>query len=128
MKATAHWLQLKGYTPPSNSHIFDEEFTDQVVKRGRIEDTEVLQRYLKKTKQPLMQDWLVAIGRNIAMRLPVKWGIKMAWAQLFKPRVRKWAKARAALEDYIHEKEAERHAAVGGSKVTREKTDAVHGH
>jgi heterodisulfide reductase subunit C len=128
MKATAHWLQLKGYTPPSNSHIFDEEFTEQIVKRGRIEDTEVLQHYLKKTKQPLMQDWLVAIARTIAMRLPVKWGIKMAWAQLFKPRTRDWGKARAALEDYIHTKEVERQAAVGGKRSAARQADAVHGH
>src|SRR5690606_14539851 len=86
MKATAHWLTMKGYTPPSPSHIFDEEFTHQIVKRGRIEDTEVLQNFLRKTKQQLMQDWLTAIGFAIAKRLPVKWGIKMAFAQVFKPR------------------------------------------
>jgi heterodisulfide reductase subunit C len=114
MKATAHWLQLKGYTPPSHSHIFDEEFTHQVVQRGRIEDTEVLHKFLVKTKQPLMQDWLLQIARNIAMRLPFKWGLKMMWGQVFKPKTREWAKARAALEEYIHEKESERKAIVEG--------------
>jgi len=36
MKATAHWLELKGHTPKSKSMIFDEEFTEQVVATGKI--------------------------------------------------------------------------------------------
>jgi heterodisulfide reductase subunit C2 len=112
MKATSHWLQLKGYTPASPSHIFDEEFTRQIVERGKIEDTEVLHNFLKKTKQPLMQDWLVQIARNIAMRLPFKWGLKMAWAQVFKPKTRGWDKSRKAIEDYIHEEETKRREVV----------------
>jgi heterodisulfide reductase subunit C len=114
MKATAHWLMLKGYTPPSPSHIFDEEFTQQIVKRGRIEDTEVLQNFLKKTGQPLFQDWLTAIAFAIGKRLPVKWGIKMAWQQVFKPKTRGWDRARVALEEYIHEVEAEQKAVIAG--------------
>jgi heterodisulfide reductase subunit C2 len=114
MKATAHWLTLKGYTPASPSHIFDEEFTHQIVQRGRIEDTEVLHKFLRKTGQPLMQDWLMAIAFAIGKRLPVKWGIKMAWQQVFKPKTRGWGKAKAALEDYIHEVEAEQKAAIHG--------------
>ena len=107
-------------TPPSPSHIFDEEFTHQIVQRGRIEDTEVLQNFLRKTKQPLLQDWLTAIGFAIAKRLPVKWGIKMAFAQIFKPRTRGWNKARVALEDYIHEVEAERQAVIDGKSPSRQ--------
>src|SRR5579862_3106065 len=34
MKATAHWLELKGHTKPSPSTIFDDVFTEQVVKTG----------------------------------------------------------------------------------------------
>ena len=112
MKATAHWLEAKGYTPLSPSRIFDDEFSRQVIERGRIEDTEVLHKFLVKTKQPLMQDWLMVIARNIAMRLPFKWGLKMAWAQVRKPRTRGWAKERAAIEDYIHEEEAKRSQAI----------------
>ncbi|MEQ1647131.1 MAG: 4Fe-4S dicluster domain-containing protein [Hyphomicrobiaceae bacterium] len=111
MKATAHWLELKGYTEKSPSTIFDEEFSRQIIARGKIEDTEVLHKFLHKTKQPLMQDWLVTIGRNIAMRLPVKWGLKMMWAQVFKPKTKDWAKSRKAIEDYIIEQDAHhRHA------------------
>jgi heterodisulfide reductase subunit C len=119
MKATAHWLHLKGYTPPSPSHIFDEEFSRQVVERGKIEDTEVLHKFLVKTKQPLMQDWLVAIATGIARRLPFVWGLKMAIAQIFKPRTRGWARSRAAIEEYIHEKEAERKVAIEGGARAR---------
>ena len=91
--------------------IFDEEFSRQIIARGKIEDTEVLHKFLHKTKQPLMQDWLVTIGRNIAMRLPVKWGLKMMWAQVFKPKTKDWAKSRKAIEDYIIEQDAHhRHA------------------
>lgn len=118
MKATAHWLEEKGFAPPSPSRIFDDEFSRQVFERGRIEDTEVLHKFLKLTKQPLLQDWLVTIARNIAMRLPVKWGLKMAWAQIFRPRTRNWAKPRAAIEDYIQEAGAKRNAMIGGHVIS----------
>jgi heterodisulfide reductase subunit C2 len=116
MKATSHWLQLKGYTPKSPSHIFDEEFTRQIVKRGKIEDTEVMHNFFKKTNQSLFQDWVVQIARNIAMRLPVKWGIKMAFAQVFKPKTKGWKGARRAIEDYIHETEAHHREVLGLDK------------
>lgn len=108
MKATSAWLEAKEYTPKSPSHIFDEEFSRQVIDRGKIEDTEVLHKFLTNTKQPLLQDWLLEIMTGIAKRLPIKWGIKMAWAQVFKPRTRNWSKAKAAIEDYIHEEETAR--------------------
>jgi heterodisulfide reductase subunit C len=105
MKATAHWLELKGHTARSPSMHFDLEFTEQVVARGRIEDVEVLRGFLRRTRQPLLQDWLVAIAWGLARRLPVKWGIKSALALVFKPRTRRWGDARRAIEDYIHEQE-----------------------
>ncbi len=126
MKATALWMEAKGYTPPSPSHVFDTEFTRQVIERGKIEDTEVLHKFLVKTNQPLMQDWLVTIARNIAMRLPVKWGLKMMWVQLFKPRTRGWKQAQRAIEDYIHEEQTKRKAVVVGKR--QEPNHAVHGH
>jgi heterodisulfide reductase subunit C2 len=115
MKATALWLEAKGHTPVSPSHIFDAEFSRQVFERGKIEDTEVLHQFLVKTKQPLMQDWLVAIMWGIAKRMPVKWGIKMGLAQIFKPKTRDWKKASAAISDYIIEEEEKRSAAVSGA-------------
>jgi heterodisulfide reductase subunit C len=116
MKATAHWLELKGHTPESPSTTFDKIFTDEVVKYGKIEDTKVLTTFLKRTKQPLLQDWLQQIVWNIGMRLPVKWGLKSMWAMVFHPRTRGWDKARVAIEDYIIEKEAEHKSALGLDK------------
>lgn len=105
MKATALWLEDKGYVPKSPAHVFDEEFSRQVIERGKIEDTEVLHKFLSKTKQPLVQDWLVAIMWGIARRLPVKWGIKTALAQVFKPKARRWKNVRSAISDYIYEED-----------------------
>ena len=53
MKATAHWLELKGHTPKSKSTIFDEEFTEQVVATGKIEEGRVIRNFFAKTGQPL---------------------------------------------------------------------------
>ncbi len=113
MKATAHWLELKGHTEKSPSTVFDEVFSEQVIERGKIEDTEVLRHFFKRTKQPLMQDWLLAIARRVAAKLPVMWGIKMALANVFKPRTRRWRKARMAIEDYIQEQDAQHRKALG---------------
>jgi heterodisulfide reductase subunit C len=122
MKATALWLEAKGYVPESPSHTFDKEFSRQVFERGRIEDTEILHKFLVKTKQPLMQDWLVAIMWGIAKRLPVKWGIKMGLAQVFKPRTKGWKQASAAISDYIHDEEETRKQVLAG-KVKQRRTD-----
>ncbi|MBU1210543.1 MAG: 4Fe-4S dicluster domain-containing protein [Alphaproteobacteria bacterium] len=113
MKATAHWLEMKGHVPESPSMIFDKIFTEQIVEHGRIEDTKVLMQFLKRTNQPLMQDWLKQIVMNIAARLPVKWGLKSAWSFVFHPRTRGWKKAGAALQDYIIEVEQHHKAALG---------------
>ena len=119
MKATALWLEAKGHTLPSPAKIFDAEFSRQVFARGKIEDTEVLHKFLHQTRQPLFQDWLVAIARTIAMRLPFRWGFRMAWAQLFKPRTRRWGKARLAIADYIHEEEGKRQAVLADIEARR---------
>ena len=106
MKATAHWLELKGHTPKSKSTLFDEEFTEQVLATGKIEEGRVIRNFFARTKQPLLQDWLVEMAKRVARRLPIKQGLMMGWSAVFKPRTRKWAKASAALSDYVHEQEA----------------------
>jgi heterodisulfide reductase subunit C len=112
MKATAHWLELKGHTPKSKSMIFDEEFTQQVVATGKIEDGRVIRNFFARTGQPLMQDWLVEMVKRVARRLPFKQGIKMAWAALFVPKTRNWRKASAALQEYIDEQETKQRKAL----------------
>ena len=49
MKALAHWLEDEGHTTRSNPTLFDEEFTRQCLERGRIEDSEVMFNFFKKT-------------------------------------------------------------------------------
>jgi heterodisulfide reductase subunit C len=115
MKATQHWLEMKGHVEKSPSMVFDEVFTEEVVRHGRIEDTKVLMKFLQRTKQSLLQDWLQQIVMNIAMRLPVKWGIRSAWSFLFHPRTRGWAKAKVAIEDYIAEAEDNNKKAVAAA-------------
>ena len=105
MKATAHWLELKGHTPKSKSMIFDEEFTEQVVATGMIEDGRVIRNFFARTGQPLLQDWLVEIVKRVARRLPVLQGMKMGLAALFRPRTRGWGGARDAITAYVHEQE-----------------------
>jgi heterodisulfide reductase subunit C len=103
MKATAHWLELKGHTPKSKSTLFDEEFTEQVVATGKIEEGRIIRNFFARTGQPLMQDWLVEMVKRVARRLPFKQGLMMAWSALFTPKTRRWRKASAALEEYIDE-------------------------
>jgi len=112
MKATAHWLELKGHTPKSKSMIFDEEFTEQVIATGKIEDGRVIRNFFAKTGQPLMQDWLVEMVKRVARRLPFKQGFAMALAAVFRPRTRKWSGARAAITEYVQEQEAKQRKAL----------------
>ena len=106
MKATAHWLELKGHTPKTKSMVFDEVFTEQVVATGKIEEGRTIRRFFERTGQPLAQDWLVEMVKRVARRLPFKQGIAMAWSTVFRPKTKNWGKARAALSEYIHEQEA----------------------
>jgi heterodisulfide reductase subunit C len=113
MKATAHWLALKGHTSKSKSMIFDEEFTDQVVATGKIEEGRIVRGFFAKTGQPLLQEWLVEMVKRVARRLPVKLGILMGLATLIRPRTRGWGKARDAITEYVHEQETLRRKALG---------------
>jgi heterodisulfide reductase subunit C len=112
MKATAHWLELKGHVPKSKSTLFDEEFTEQVIATGKIEEGRIIRNFFARTGQPLLQDWLVEMAKRVARRLPFKQGLAMGWATLFRPRTRKWAQASAALSEYVHEQEAKNRKAL----------------
>lgn len=116
MKATAHWLELKGHTPKSPSTIFDEEFSGQVFRTGKIEDGRVMMGFFRKTGQSLMQPWLIQFVKRMVSGLPLGWLMKMGWATVFHPRVSGWSRARAAIEEYAHEMEEKHVAAVSGGK------------
>ena len=117
MKATAHWLELKGHTPKSKSTIFDEEFSEQVIATGKIEEGRIIRRFFAKTGQPLLQEWLVEIARRIARRLPAKLAMMMGVAALIRPRTRGWGSARAAIENYVGEEQSKQRKALGLSEL-----------
>ncbi|MGE5089842.1 MAG: 4Fe-4S dicluster domain-containing protein [Candidatus Levyibacteriota bacterium] len=105
MKATAHWLELKGHTPQSRSSMFDEEFASQVIETGKIEEGRIIRGFFARSGQPLRQDWLIEMGRRLARKLPIKMGMLMGIAALIRPRTRGWAKSRDAIASYVSEQE-----------------------
>jgi heterodisulfide reductase subunit C len=113
MKATSHWLELKGHTPKSPAMVFDEAFSEQVFETGKIEDGKVLREFFKRTGQPLMQEWLVALVRGLVSRLPVSMLMKLGLSTVFHPRTSGWGKAREAIEEYVQERKAADRKALG---------------
>lgn len=106
MKATAHWLELKGHTAKSPSTHFDEGFTESVLATGKIEEGRVLRSFFKRTGQPLNQPWLVALVGGLIRRFPLAFLIRLGWGTVFRPRTRGWRKAGRAIEDYVQERQA----------------------
>ncbi|MCK5623710.1 MAG: 4Fe-4S dicluster domain-containing protein [Alphaproteobacteria bacterium] len=112
MKATSHWLELKGHTPKSPSTIFDDIFTDQIIQTGKIEEGRVLRSFFARTGQPLMQDWVVTMAKRMIRHLPIKLLMHMGLANFIRPKTSDWGRARAAIEEYVDEKEAEHRKAL----------------
>ncbi len=113
MKATAHWLELQGHTPKSRSTVFDEEFSAQVLATGRIEESRIMRGFFTRTGQPLVQDWLVEMGKRLARKLPILMGMRMGIAAVFRPRTRKWGHTSRAINDYVATQEAKQRKALG---------------
>jgi heterodisulfide reductase subunit C len=113
MKATSHWLELKGHTATKPSMQFDEIFSEQVFATGKIEEGRVLRRFLARSGQPLLQDWLVALVRGLVRRLPVTFLMRLGLASLVRPRTRGWGRARDAIAGYVAERKAADRAALG---------------
>jgi heterodisulfide reductase subunit C len=103
MKATAHWLERKGHTPKSPSTHFDEVFTEQVLKTGKIEESRTMRRFFARTKQKLLQDWMIEMVKRMISGLPVGMLTRMGLATLVAPRTSGWSKASAAMQEYIDE-------------------------
>lgn len=119
MKATAHWLELKGHRPKSPSILFDEVFSEQVFETGKIEEGRIIKNFFKRTKQPLMQDWLLEMVKRIVKHLPIKQLITMGLAAIFRPRTRGWDKARDAIKEYTAEKKAEQQKALNLDNIKK---------
>jgi len=113
MKATSHWLELKGHTPKSPSMHFDEVFSEQVIERGKIEEGRIIQGFFKRTGQPLMQDWLVEMGKRMLRNLPIGLLTRMGLASLVAPKTDGWSRARDAIREYAEEQHAHHRRALG---------------
>jgi heterodisulfide reductase subunit C len=109
MKALSHWLEEEGITEKSHSRVFDEEFWDQVYKTGRIEDTHVLLHFLHKTKQPMIQAWLVEFGKRMSKHLPIKAMMNMGLNFVFTPKTKSWGKTGEVLAAYVREQKEAAH-------------------
>jgi heterodisulfide reductase subunit C2 len=109
MKALAHWLEDEGLTEKTPSTVFDEEFTDQVFKTGRIEDSHVLMHFLQKTKQPLVQEWLVEMTRRMARHLPFRHFLRMGVNMVFTPKTKSWGRTGEVLREYVREQKEAAH-------------------
>ncbi|SOC02565.1 4Fe-4S dicluster domain-containing protein [Rhodobacter maris] len=119
MKATAHWLELKGHTGESPSSVFDRGFTDNVLASGKIEEGHVLRIFFWRTGQPLAPPWLRDLILGLAKKLPVFYLFNLLWTAVFRPRTRDWGKTGAAIEEYVRERHAEQAAALGLSGERR---------
>lgn len=106
MKATAHWLELKGHTSKSPSTHFDEVFTEQVLATGRIEEGRIIRSFFARTGQPLMQDWLLVMVRRLLAHLPLRLLVRLGLAGLLQPRTRRWGAARDAMQEYVDARQA----------------------
>jgi heterodisulfide reductase subunit C len=113
MKATAHWLELKGHTPKSHSTIFDEIFTEQVIETGKIEDGYTIKRFFKLTGQALFQPWLVDMVKGMLRNLPVGMLSRMGLASIIRPKTSGWSGARDAIKEYVEEQEVHHRQALG---------------
>ena len=106
MKATSHWLELKGHTPTSPSMIFDEIFSEQVIKTGKIEDGRTVRRFFQRTGQALMQPWMVEMVKSMMRNLPIGMLTRLGLANFITPRTKGWSGARDAINEYVAEREA----------------------
>ncbi|MCB6176605.1 4Fe-4S dicluster domain-containing protein [Rhodobacter sp. Har01] len=113
MKATAHWLELKGHTAASPATHFDATFTEQILATGRMEESHTLRSFFKRTGQPLNQPWLVALVTGMAKRFPLFFMIRMGLAVVFRPRTRGWARTEGVLRDFVSQRRARNAAALG---------------
>jgi heterodisulfide reductase subunit C len=113
MKATAHWLELKGHTEKSHSMVFDEIFSEQVFKTGKIEDGRMVRRFFSRTGQALRQEWVVSLVRGLLRNLPLSLMTRMGLATFVAPRTRNWSGAREAIREYVEEQEQQHREALG---------------
>ena len=108
MKAMSHWLEAKGHTSTSSSQHFDEEFYNQVLETGKIEEGRIIRNYFRKTGQSVTQAWLIQMVKNLIRGIPYVLLMKMGLSTLLKPKTRDWSKSKNAIAELVAEREQER--------------------
>jgi heterodisulfide reductase subunit C len=119
MKATAHWLELKGHTPKSHSTIFDDIFSEQVIATGKIEDGRTIKRFFKQTGQALLQPWMQQMVFSMLRNLPIGLLTRMGLASVITPKTRGWSGARDAIREYVTEQESHHRTALGLDELVK---------
>ncbi|MGI9464991.1 MAG: hypothetical protein ACR2OM_13675, partial [Aestuariivirgaceae bacterium] len=77
------------------------------------EEGRIIRSFFKRTGQPLMQDWLIEMVKQMVRKLPVKMLFAMGLANFVRPRTSNWSGARDAIKEYAAEKHAEQRQALG---------------
>ena len=108
MKAMSHWLEAKGHKSTSSSQHFDEEFYNQVLETGKIEEGRIIRNYFRKTGQSVTQAWLIQMVKNLIRGIPYVLLMKMGLSTLLKPKTRNWSKSKKAIAELVAEREQER--------------------
>jgi heterodisulfide reductase subunit C len=93
--------------------MFDEEFTEQVIETGKIEEGRIIRGFFVRSGQPLRQEWLLEMARRLARKLPIRMGLMMGIAAIIRPRARRWGRSRAAIADYVAEQQQSQRRALG---------------
>jgi heterodisulfide reductase subunit C len=86
--------------------IFDEIFSEQVIKTGKIEDGRTVRRFFKRTGQAMMQPWMVEMVKSMMRNLPIGMLTRLGLANFITPRTKGWSGARDAINEYVAEREA----------------------
>ena len=116
MKALSHWLEDRGHLPKSNSQHFDEEFTEQVIETGKIEEGRIVRNYFNRTNQSITQGWLIQMVKNLVRGLPFTLLFRMGLSTLFRPKTRDWKRSSEAIRELVAEQKRERAAMVDQDK------------
>ena len=108
MKALSLWLEAKGHTEKSHSQHFDEEFYNQVLETGKIEEGRLVRNYFARTSQPLMQNWLIQMVKNMVKGFPILLLTRLGLSTLIRPKTRDWGKSKDSIKEYLEQRQAER--------------------
>ena len=119
MKATSHWLELKGHTPKSPSMIFDEIFSEQVIATGKIEDGYTIRQFFKRTGEKFPPGWMIDMVKSLLRNLPIGMLTRMGLANFIKPRTSSWSGARDAIQEYANEQKQHHRKALGLDELVK---------